>query len=157
MKLLLLWLCVARELIWHIMSFCSDWLAARRAAVSCAISQKWEMQLKWQVAASSNYDSGTEMWRVTRAPAAGVIHHLAERVPWSHDRERERDREREQLMRSVIYSVSKRWPQQTWRFAKFCIKSQVSNGHFLNWTQFRFSLLTQIVSNPVIIRPFMLQ
>lgn len=47
------------------MSFCSSWLPAWRAAVSSVISQKWEMQLKWQVAASSCYDKWAETCRVT--------------------------------------------------------------------------------------------
>lgn len=51
-------------------SSCSSWLAAQRATASSAISQKWGMQLKWQVAASSRYDSRAatrrchERWRI---------------------------------------------------------------------------------------------
>ena len=56
--------------MWHIVSFCSSWLAAQRAAVSSVISQKWEMQLKWQVAASSCYDNWKEMCGVTSSGAS---------------------------------------------------------------------------------------
>lgn len=60
---------VTVEYIWHTMSFCSDWLAAQRATVSSMISQKWEMQLKCQVAASSYYDDWKEMCAVADAGA----------------------------------------------------------------------------------------
>ena len=63
---------VTVEYIWHTMSFCSDWLAAQRDTVSSMISQKWEMQLKCQVAASSYYDDWKEMCAVADAGAANA-------------------------------------------------------------------------------------
>lgn len=59
------------------MSFCSSWLPAWRAAVSSVISQKWETQLKWQVAASSSYDKRAEMCRVTGSGASTAAESLS--------------------------------------------------------------------------------
>lgn len=59
------------------MSFCSSWLPAWRAAVSSVISQKWETQLKWQVAASSCYDKRAEMRRVAGSGASTAAESLS--------------------------------------------------------------------------------
>lgn len=68
---------VAREQLWHAVSFCSSWLPAWRAAVSSVISQKWETQLKWQVAASSCYDKWAEMLCVTGSGASTAAESLS--------------------------------------------------------------------------------